>query len=190
MKPHELLGRKGAVCPFIDSALRSGRISVNSIRVGHAGQTAALRSAAEDGLSRIRNATNGDEFEAILFVPFGSTEDVLREVVVAVQDELRAASIRRGCMIGVFHPDHPEPGVHSAVFRPLASPRAILGIRTMVDADIRFLTAPGASTTARTHDVGIWQSFFAARAPQALLDIGMQAMADAEREGSGTGSRA
>jgi hypothetical protein len=165
----------------VDSAIRSGRISVNSIRVGHARQTAALRSAAEDGLSRIRNAAGGDEFEALLFVPFGSTDDVLREVVVAVQDELRSAAIRRGCMIGVFYPGHPEPGVHSAAFRPLASPRAILGIRTMVDTDIRFLTAPGASATVRMHDVGVWQGFFAARAPQALLELGRQAMADAER---------
>jgi hypothetical protein len=67
-------------------------------------------------------------------------------------------------MIGDFLPGHEGPGLHNPSFRPLDSPWPLLGIRTMVEADILFLGSPDIPPADRRAFTDAWQGFFAGRA--------------------------
>lgn len=161
MQPHPSLGRRGAVCPFLEPATKAGRVSLNVVAVESRAAFERLRSVAADSLRRIVHAGDrGGRYESVLFIPVGTDHTALVGAVTWVQQELRAEAVDRGCMVGEFFPGHPAPGVHSAEFRPLQSPRPILGIRTMVDTDILFLGSPGLPAEQRQHGVEAWHRFF------------------------------
>jgi uncharacterized protein DUF6875 len=172
MKPDPMLGRRGAVCPFLDQATKYGRISLNVIHLDGPEDFGRLRAAAADWLPRIRSAADSDgRSESVLFLPVGAEPAVLVDAVTQVQRELRCEAIRRGCMVGEFFPGHPMPGIHNPEFRPLNSPRPILGIRTMVDTDVLFLSMPAIPAAERARFLPTWHRFYGAVAAPALLDV-------------------
>lgn len=177
LRPHPMLGRKGAVCPFMDAALRSGGVSIKPIAVDGHDALSTVRAAAVDAISRVAKPGGGGTYEAVLFLPFGADEALCRRVTTEVQRDLRATAIDRGTMIGTFHPGHPEPGIRNPRFRPLDSPRPLLGIRTMVDTDIHFLAAAGPPPADRARAVEAWRGFFADRAPRALVELSARSLA-------------
>jgi hypothetical protein len=191
MKPHPMLGRKGAVCPYLDQAVKYGRVSLAVIHLDTDDGRQRLRAAAGDWLARIHNAADRDgRYESVLFIPVGADRGALIDAVSRVQQQLRGEATRRGCMVGEFFPGHPMPGIHNPRFRPLDSPRPVLGIRTMVDTDVLFLTMPDEEHVAeRRRSLEAWHRFFADDAPRALLDVYRRAEQewDDERQVEGPG---
>jgi Domain of unknown function (DUF6875) len=171
MKPHPALGRRGAVCPFMEHVMKRGRFSLHPVRMDRPAHTARLRGVAGDWLRRINPAGPPGEYEAAVFVPVGPEPAVLRDAVVDAQEALRADALRRGCMVGEFYPGHPGQGVRNPGFRPLQAPHSILGIRTMVDTDILFFDAPQASAPDRELTLQVWHRFFGDRAPSTLREV-------------------
>jgi Domain of unknown function (DUF6875) len=171
MRPAPDLGRKGAVCPYLDQAAKVGRVSLNVVHVEDEHDFQRLAATAADWLERIRGAAEADgKYESVLFLPVGAPDPVLVDCVTRVQRELRARALDRGCMVGEFFPGHPMPGIHNPAFRPLTSPRPILGIRTMVDTDILFLSLPS-DADDRRRGIQAWFRFFADRAAPGLLNV-------------------
>lgn len=176
MQPHADLGRKGAVCPFMDRAMKNGRVSVNLVQVSTENEIGRLRTSARDWLGRIRNASrDGDDHESVVFVPVGADEEFLREAVSRVQAELRFEALEQGCMVGEFYPGHEAGAIHNEEFRPLASPHPILGIRSMVDTDIYFLRLDTGDASDRQRCLAIWHRFFGAAAARPLLALHAEA---------------
>jgi hypothetical protein len=172
MSSHPDLGRKGAVCPFMDQAAKAGRVSYTQVRIEERADFARLRMVAEDGLTRIHGAGGpGGTYESMVFVPVGGDRELLTESVIEVQQELADSALARGCMIGDFYPRHPMPGVHNPDFRPLASPRPILGIRTMVDTDILFLAHRSVPPDRIEANISSWYRFFGDVAAPGLIDF-------------------
>ncbi|MEU6671566.1 DUF6875 domain-containing protein [Streptomyces sp. NPDC046727] len=177
MQPHPDLGRKGAVCPFMDRAMKHGRVLVNPVRIGAESDVPRLRAATREWLGRIRNASHGgEEYESVVFVPFGGDEDFLRETVTRVQAELRFEALEQGVMVGEFYPGHEASAIHNGEFRPLRSPRPILGIRSMVETDIYFLRLDTGSELDRRRCLAVWHRFFGTTAAEPLLSLYTEAL--------------
>ncbi len=177
MRPDDRLGRKGAVCPFMEQAMQRGRVALHPVRVERPADTARLCAIARDRLRRITSASSGsDDYDAALFVPVGASPDVLRAAVTDAQAALRAEALRHGCMIGEFYPGHAGPSVRNPEFKPLQSPHPILGIRTMVDSDILFFRATDASAPEYRLSLDMWHRFFGDRAPESLRETHACAM--------------
>lgn len=169
MKTDPGLGRKGAVCPYLDQATKVGRVSLDVVQVEGAGDCERLAGIAAEWLTRIRGAAEaGGKYESLLFLPVGAPDAILVDCIKTVQQQLRDRAIDRGCMVGEFYPGHPMPGIHNPDFRPLTSPRPLLGIRTMVDTDILFLSQPS-DPVQRRRGIRAWFGFFGAIAPPGLL---------------------
>lgn len=183
MKPHPDLGRNGAVCPYLDSATKAGRVSLNVVHVDSESAFPRLAATAADWLDRIRGAGDTDgSYESVLFLPVGAPDPVLVECVRSVQRQLRVRAVERGCMAGEFFPGHPAPGVHNPDYRPLAAPWPVLGIRSMVESDILFLGQRSEAVKEWRHGVETWHRFFARRAAPQLLDAYWRAKSELDAE--------
>jgi hypothetical protein len=182
MKTDPDLGRKGAVCPYLDQATKVGRVSLSVVQVEGAADFQRLAVTAAEWLGRIRGAAEAEgKYESVLFLPVGAPDVVLVDCVTTVQRELRDRAVDRGCMAGEFYPGHPMPGIHSPGFRPLDSPRPILGIRTMVDTDILFLSLPS-DAGQRRRGAEAWFRFFGASAAPGLRDVYERTLRELEGE--------
>ncbi|WP_431894343.1 DUF6875 domain-containing protein [Nonomuraea sp. bgisy101] len=140
--PHPDLGRKGAVCPYAQTALDRGTfylavcqgeptvLDISRVLAGY--RDWFQRLAAPPGVS--------PQFRTIL-VLFPDLPDARAAAVVdAAQLELKSAYVEAGLMIGEFHPGPPpKSGLWNPDFLPLNSPVPLLAIRQMVASDFPFL---------------------------------------------------
>lgn len=182
-RPHPDLGRRGAVCPFLETAMKNGRVSVSVVHIDTEADLRRLRTAAYDGLDRVERVVHaGEPPIAVLFVPVGADADLLVAAVRSVQAELREDAIGRGCMIGDFSADNTTPGVRNPQFRPLTSPAAILGVRPMVEADILFLGAPEIPPQQRLNGAEQWFRWFGGTAPAGLVEAYQQVRTEVSRD--------
>lgn len=180
---HPELGRKGAVCPFMEQSLRLGRAAVSAIDVIGPRGAERLESTARSALSRLGGRPIGDDIHnCFILIPTGEDADTCRDLVVRVQERLKGEAVAAGRMIGEFFPGHPMPGIRSASFRPLASPRPILAVRSMVVTDLLFLTFPGISGPDRRAYLAVWQQQFGERAGEAWTQMYEAALAEAMQE--------
>jgi hypothetical protein len=180
MRPHADLGRKGAVCPFMDLAMKNGRVSWSTVQLDSAADTDRLLSAAREGLDRIVRTLHEPEqrSSAALFLPLGAP-DLVKQATESVQQALRGEALARGCMIGDFSPGNTTPGIHNPRFRPLDSPVTILGVRRMVDTDLAFLATPDMPAPDRLAGAARWYAVFGTSASEPLLARYQQIKAEA-----------
>jgi hypothetical protein len=172
MRPHPDLGRRGAICPYLEQATAYGRVSLSVIGVASRADFDRLREAAAGALERVRGAAQaGGRYESNLFVPYGPDPVLLVDAVVTVQGQLRAEAIGGGRMIGEFLPGHPAEGIRNPRFRPLDSPRPVLGVRTMVDTDVLFLSLPSIPPKDRRNFLDSWFRYFGSEASETLAAV-------------------
>jgi hypothetical protein len=139
-EPHPDLGRTGPVCPFIPHALRENTIWL------------AAPAASLDEMDKLiheyrheftkLDPTTGPllPYKTIVLVFPAVTREQAPELIDKLQWRVKPEFVADGLMIGQFHPDNNEPGVHNSDFRPLRSPVPLLVIRAMVGTDLPFLT--------------------------------------------------
>ena len=140
---HPDLGRKGAVCPFMEQSLKLGRTALSSVDISGPRGTERLANTARSALARLGDRSAPDSvYNAFVMVPVGESAEVRRERILEVQQELKAEAVEAGKMVGEFYPGHPMPEIQSETFRPLVSPHPVLAVRAMVVTDILFLTSP------------------------------------------------
>jgi hypothetical protein len=71
------------------------------------------------------------------------------ELIDGTRDVLKPEFVRDGLMLGEFHADNEQGGLHNPNFRPLRSSVPMLVIRSMVPSDIVFLSKPHDSPATR-----------------------------------------
>src|SRR3954447_12401215 len=154
--PHPELGRAGAVCPFIPHALEIDSVWLTSVRIpseGLAGSDAQLQVSVDDAIDAYRqqfptlepysdpseiHRTDAIFKTVILVFPDVSADDAPR-VVDEAQFRLKPRFVDDALMLGQFHANNAQEGIHNPDFRPLRSPIPLLVIRWMVGNDRRFL---------------------------------------------------
>jgi hypothetical protein len=141
-RPNELIGRSGAVCPFVLPSLRAGSLEVRVRPVGPAPSTASISAMLRHAL---------EEFELIEWT--GSNLS-LRSLLVVMPDlpsdkcqllddahaEVKPVAVHRGMMLGQFHPLCQEPAARNPEFPVSRSPVPLVAFRPMALHDILFLT--------------------------------------------------
>ena len=143
-EPDPMLGRKGAVCPFVPRSLQLGILWF---------ATPPLASPTAEGVAAVARdyvgaflalePSDGDTaaYKSILLVFPGVSQEDAPELVDGAQAVLKPAFVDAGLMIGQFHAGNPEPGLHNPSSLPLRSPVPLLAIRWMVPTDLPFLAA-------------------------------------------------
>jgi heptaprenyl diphosphate synthase len=136
-QPHPELGRDGSVCPFVRRLADSGNIHVqvdDSLDGTDAGAVEArMRVALRD-----YEAMPDRQWKALVVVfPTMAGADVA--VVDRVQAALKLECVRKGLMVGQFHPLSTEPGARNPHFPANRAPFAAIALRHMSHHDIVFL---------------------------------------------------
>lgn len=182
-RPHPELGRKGAVCPFMEQSLKLGRTALSSVDVGGPRGRRRFETTARSALARLGDGDSGDNiYNAFVMVPVGADENVRRAMVLEVQQALKSEAVAAGKMVGEFFPGHPMRGIHNDSFRPLASPHPVLAVRAMVITDILFLSFPDIPAAERLSYLEVWHGLFGASTPAPWGQLYENARAEAERD--------
>lgn len=164
-RPAPGLGRRGAVCPYIEKATQAGQVSLVPLALDcWPDPLAALTAAVWRAVERVALASLGSSV-AELILPWGLADTELAALVTEAQAATALTANGHGCMVGEFYPGHPGPGLHNPDFRPLDSTTTILGVRRMVEIDIAFLEhVEGTDREAR---LLAWHAGFGATASSA-----------------------
>lgn len=142
-QPHENLGRKGSVCPFVQASLDQRKFYL-SVYPGRPRDATAVASALlpfRDWFLELAPTAQGTAALTTILVLF---PDLLPQEVDRVIDDaqevLKTEYVKRGLMIGEFHDGPPNKGgLWNPDFRPLRSPVPLLAVRHMVPTDFPFL---------------------------------------------------
>ena len=140
--PHEGLGRKGPVCPYIKHAFDEHlvhAISRPETSCTDPGLHEAVSAARHTFTALQQEAPRGREHLVSVLVVLPRID---RSSAVELEDLHRALKdefVAEGLMIGQFHPRCQARGLWSAQFRPLQSPVPLLAIREMISSDLPFL---------------------------------------------------
>ncbi|MGI4795419.1 MAG: DUF6875 domain-containing protein [Janthinobacterium lividum] len=141
--PDPIIGRSGAVCPFVGGALRSDMITL-FVLPSRTADPVILREAALTIKARFRPIT---EFvasspenlrAAVIVMPYLDSMEAAH-LVETVQKALKPEMIASGLMIGEFYPGCALPGLNNPAFRPAHTSFACLAIRRMTMGDLPFL---------------------------------------------------
>jgi len=148
-KPNEMVGRSGDVCPFVGNALQKKLFKVTATDCTSIETAESALFELVDAFREIepispnqQTPAEGDQIYKALVVAFPRIDDdKAPEIVDALQMRLKGEFIRNGMMIGQFHPNCPEPGLHNPDFRPLQAPVSSLAIRHITKYDLPFMVS-------------------------------------------------
>ena len=136
-QPHPEIGRDGPVCPFVPRLVESGNIHVQ-VDESLDGTDAAAMEARMRAALRDYEAMPNAQWKALVVVfPTVAGADVA--VVDDVQGALKRDCVRKGLMVGQFHPLSTEPGARNPAFAANRAPFAAIALRHMSHHDIVFL---------------------------------------------------
>ncbi|MFR9676893.1 DUF6875 domain-containing protein [Streptomyces sp. TR02-1] len=141
--PHPDLGRRGAICPFIEPALDAAALRAYTypLPAGNPPQVpelvAMLGRAREVFADLPHPERPGAHAALIVLLPdlTPSQWPLVDRVHAAAKNDF----VERGLMLGQFHPDCRAPAVHNPSFPVNRSPIPLLAIRRMRPHDLRFL---------------------------------------------------
>jgi len=145
MKPHVELGRKGAVCPFMEKSYFDGRVYVASYEASSNGfekdlddifyETKKLQNIY---LDKFKDPDDSDGVVMLVFPGWDCEycDSIFNEILALLKDDF----VSKKLMLGEFHSKPPQKsGLRNPNFKPLYSPMPMLVIRRMVPSDIAFL---------------------------------------------------
>ncbi|NMN96164.1 DUF6875 domain-containing protein [Antrihabitans stalactiti] len=140
-RPNVSIGRTGPVCPFVPPAQRAGSLEITIKSAGSAPDKADVTDlvlAALDEFDEIEwNGSNPALRCLVLVIPdlaptaYGLLDEAHRAV--------KSIAVRRGMMLGQFHPSCTEPAVRNPDFQVSRAPIPLVAIRHMALHDILFL---------------------------------------------------
>lgn len=140
-RPHPQLGRDGAVCPFVDPAIRAGTLQLHTqIGLANAGRAELFGVAREMARTfrSLRWARTNPTMHGLMLALPDLPESRWHHLDV-VQAELKAELALEGLMMGQFHPNCPEPAARNPEFPVSRSPVPLLAMRNMALHDVLFL---------------------------------------------------
>ena len=136
-QPHPELGRDGPICPFVQRLAESGNIHVE-VDDSLDGTDAAAMEARMRIALRDYEAMPDRQWKALVVV-FPGVVGADVAVVDDVQQALKLECVRKGLMVGQFHPLSNEPGARNPEFLANRAPFAAIALRPMSHHDIVFL---------------------------------------------------
>jgi len=141
-RPHDELGRTGAVCPFVPGALERKTLWLAPERIGE-GRVADV-SQLMTGYKRLfldAEPTDGDDaiYKVIVVVftdlPAGRAKDIFANVV---QKLAVPSYVEDGLLFGPFYVGNEGTAIYNSSFRPFQSPVPFLFVRHGVVSDWKF----------------------------------------------------
>lgn len=142
-QPHPQLGRDGAVCPYVSTAMEKGLFWL----AAHRGQRPSVEDVFTVGITfrdwflEIEPLQGGDAQYKTILILFPDMQDQdAPDIIDQTYPLLKPAFVNKGLMIGQFHLLSHEPGAWNPRFHPMRSPVPLLAMRSMVAHDILFLT--------------------------------------------------
>jgi hypothetical protein len=140
-RPHESIGRGGAVCPFVSPSLRAGSLEILLRPVGPAPSpstvTELLRRSLDE-FDRIEWRGSNPALRCLLVV-LPDLSDARCHLLDQAHQEVKPIAVRRGMMLGQFHPSCAEPAARNPDFPVSRAPVPLVAIRAMALHDILFL---------------------------------------------------
>lgn len=143
MLPHGRLGRPGAVCPFVKSAIEKDYLFLSVVRAG-----------GKQAESVITRAVMGYRDLFLKTEPLSGEMAVYKCIAILLPDlsvpslagfmeplhqHLKTELLKDELMIGQFYPGCMVPGTWNGDFYPLQSPVPMFVIRYLIETDWRFL---------------------------------------------------
>lgn len=142
-RPHEDLGRPGAVCPFVTPAIAENMLKITSSDIEP--DADALHSLLQERKAKFIATQSGCDSSNLIYashvivLPKYKTSEHTK-IMDEVQASLKIEFMNEGLMIGQFHPHLNTPGLHSAAFLPHRCPTSCFGIRHMIPSDHVFIS--------------------------------------------------
>lgn len=140
-EPHDDLGREGSVCPFIEPALRAETLLVETAEYdadnGWHGLADTMRTQLDSYANR--SWPEGKKSISSLVTVLLGMPDHHGPLLDEAQRRVKGEAVRRGLMIGQFHPRCPEPSVWNSSFKVSRAPQPAFAVRRMALHDILFL---------------------------------------------------
>ncbi|MFF7953706.1 DUF6875 domain-containing protein [Streptomyces griseorubiginosus] len=141
-QPHGLLGRNGAVCPYVATAQGADLVRTESATWTPTPERAAAELggvllAAADRFEEHTWPAGPEHLRALIVLldPLSGTQGDLLD---SAHSAVKTAIMQRGLMIGQFHPHCDAPASHNPRFMVNRSPRPLVVIRRMIRTDHRF----------------------------------------------------
>jgi heptaprenyl diphosphate synthase len=140
-RPHPLLGRDGAVCPFVAPALKAGSVVTMERKfaadIGIEGMVATVHDMAES-FETADWPEHGEPLRALVWVLTGIPDEKLH-LLDDAQGMTKTDLVRRGFILGQFYPHCPETAIRNPGFPVARAPVAMFGLRRMAFHDVLFL---------------------------------------------------
>lgn len=140
-EPHPSLGRAGAVCPFVPSALKAGSVLLAERRFeADTGIAVVVAAVFEmlDGFEEADWPDRGASLRALVWVLAGIPEEKFH-LLDEAQQTTKTEVVRRGFILGQFHPQCPETAIRNSEFMVSRAPVPLFGLRRMAFHDVLFL---------------------------------------------------
>lgn len=140
-RPNNLIGRTGAVCPFVSSSRRAGSLEIEVWPVGANPDLGRVAGLVCDGLERFHQidwrGSNPGLHSLIMVLP--DLDEASTSLLDGAHHAVKPLAVRRGMMLGQFHPNCAEPAARNAEFPVSRSPVPLVAIRRMALHDVLFL---------------------------------------------------
>ncbi|MFI0709178.1 tryptophan 2,3-dioxygenase [Streptomyces inhibens] len=140
-RPHEFLGRDGTVCPFVEPSLKANSLRVEEWRLP-AGITAEALAGVVERMTatfaKLDRAGRNPALHALVVVlpQLGAAHGALLD---QAQRRAKTSLVRRGLMLGQFHPHCDERAARNGEFPVSRAPVAMFALRRMAFHDVLFL---------------------------------------------------
>ena len=137
-REHPEIGREGPVCPFLPTVVDNGGLRVEVDDSLDGTDVAALEARVREAIP-VFEAMPQAPWKKALALVFAGVPGDRAAVVDEVQAALKPECVRRGLMLGQFHPRSTEAGARNPAFHANRAPFAAIAVRHMSYHDIVFL---------------------------------------------------
>ncbi|NEW58267.1 hypothetical protein GV794_21825 [Nocardia cyriacigeorgica] len=141
IRPHQSLGRTGAVCPFVKQAVKGHTIWTAFVSGDTDPTVEAMQDMVDDAMDiyiDLIDTDNNTPLHTVVTI-FPDLTDC--RLIEAVQSARKSQFVQRGLMLGEFYPGCQQTGLWNKDFFPLDSPMPMLVVRKMMKSDFPFLAS-------------------------------------------------
>ncbi len=156
MQPHPDLGRRGAVCPFVQPAHEAKALHFCALDVGEMSFDVFIEIMMR--LPSLYNRVAGSlperpDLLSLCVFPRNLRAELHYKLIDCAHSMLRPFYMSAGLMLGEFHPQSAARGVHSKIIFPLRSDVPMFVIRSITMHDILFIDREPGPIGIRIHEL-------------------------------------
>lgn len=143
-QPHPQLGRPGPICSKVPAALVHDSIWLGIVQMAQVTAedvTAAMATLTEAFFSLSPHEFPGALFKGVMVLFDTAAPQETVALIEQVQRAHKMALIEAGLLLGKFHRDSRNTAMHNKNFNPSQSPYPMLGVRPILENDLKFMLA-------------------------------------------------